>query len=244
MKRKWKRGQRRGAPRADCILPRFLGLRRRPWPVYLFDLDNTLYDANVHCFPQMHRYMHAYLQEKLGLERAAAEALRQQYWRRYGTTLAGLMRHHDTDPHEFLQAIHPPALAATVPANPLLDCWLASLDGPAYIFTNSVAAHAERVLARLQVTRHFLGIFDLSAAALRGKPDLYAYRSLLRRYRVAAPRCHFFDDSRANLRTARLLGMRTTWIHPRRRQPGQLVKLPPACRKPSGLPKTKSEVWL
>ncbi|MEY2341874.1 pyrimidine 5'-nucleotidase [Acidithiobacillus sp. IBUN Pt1247-S3] len=224
---KKRRGQRRGAPRADAFLPRFLGLRRRPWQVYLFDLDNTLYDANVHCFPQMHRYMHAYLEERLGLDRAAAELVRQRYWRRYGTTLAGLMRHHDTDPQEFLRAIHPPALAASVPANPRLDRWLASLDGPAYIFTNSVAAHAERVLERLQVRQHFLGIFDLPAADLRGKPDAQAYRRLLRLYGVPACHCHFFDDSRANLHTARLLGMRTTWVHPRQRRREQWAQLPP-----------------
>ena len=228
------RGQRRGAPRADRILPRFLGLRRRRWPVYLFDLDNTLYDANVHCFPQMHGYMHGYLQESLGLNAAEAAALRQRYWRRYGTTLAGLMRHHDIDPHEFLRAIHPPALAETVPQNSRLARWLASLDGPCYVFTNSISAHAERVLARLGVDGQFLGIFDLAAAQLCGKPAPAAYRRLLRQYRVAARHCHFFDDSRANLRSARLLGMRTTWVHPqRRRKRGQWAQLPPTCRESS-----------
>jgi len=224
---KARRGQRRGARRADRILPRFLGQRRRPWPVYLFDLDNTLYDANIHCFPQMHRYMHAYLEEKLGLDPAAAVALRQRYWRRYGTTLAGLIRHHDTNPYEFLEAIHPPALAATVPRNRQLQRWLEGLDGPAYIFTNSIRAHAERVVQRLGVAHVFVEIFDLVAAGLRGKPDPQAYRHLLRRYRVAARRCHFYDDSRANLRSARRLGMATTWVHPVRRRRDQLTQLPP-----------------
>ena len=65
-------------------------------PTWIFDLDNTLHDARAHIFPQMDRAMTAYVQRALGLDEAAAGALRQEYWRRYGATLLGLMRHHGT----------------------------------------------------------------------------------------------------------------------------------------------------
>ncbi len=196
------------------------GWRRRPIPIFLFDLDNTLYDANCHCFPRMHAFIHDYLMRRLDLDEAGASALRQHYWRRYGTTLAGLMRHHDVDPVEFLEAIHPPALAATVPEDAGLRQWLRHLPGPAFVFTNSVASHARRVLAQLGVEDQFVGIFDMHFASYCGKPDAEVYRRILRELRVPSWRCIFFDDSRANLRTARWLGMHTVHIS-RRRHPGK-----------------------
>ena len=63
-----------------------MGARRRPrsgtGPVWIFDLDNTLHDANVHIFPHLNHSMTAYLQRYLGLDRDGANALRVQYWRR------------------------------------------------------------------------------------------------------------------------------------------------------------------
>ena len=72
-------------------------------PVWIFDLDNTLHNARPHIFPHINRAMTEYLQVKLGLEPDAASALRHEYWKRYGATLLGLMRHHDTDPREYLE---------------------------------------------------------------------------------------------------------------------------------------------
>ncbi len=159
---------------------------------------------------------------ELGLDLREAQEMRERYWRRYGTTLAGLMRHHRTDPVRFLEAIHPPGLADSVPPDPGLQEWLPRLPGPAYVFTNSLASHAARVLERLGVAGEIAGIFDMVHAGYGGKPDPQAYRRLLRQLRVPAWRCIFFDDSRANLRTARWLGMQTVWVHPRRRRRGQV----------------------
>ncbi len=224
-----RRGKRRRGHRSQRFLPPFLGQKRRPWPIYLLDLDNTLYDANRHCFPLMHRHIHGYLMARLALNEGEAAALRHSYWRRYGTTLAGLQRHHpEINPKEFLQAIHPPELAASVPGNVQIENWLRQLDGPAYIFTNSIADHAERVLLRLGIAQQIQGIFDMLALGLRGKPASSSYRKVLRDLRVPAWRCQFFDDSSHNLRPARMLGMKTTWVHPiLRRRKGQLSSLPP-----------------
>ncbi len=61
--------------------------------VWIFDLDNTLHDAMPHIFPHINRSMTAYLQQHLQLDEEAANALRVDYWQRYGATLTGLMRH-------------------------------------------------------------------------------------------------------------------------------------------------------
>ena len=64
----------------------------------LFDLDNTLHNAMVHVFPRINRAMTQYVQTHLNLDEADANALRLTYWKRYGATLLGLIRHHHTDP--------------------------------------------------------------------------------------------------------------------------------------------------
>ena len=68
---------------------------QRTW---LFDLDNTLHNASAHIFPQIHVSMMAYICRHLNVDEAEATRLRQTYWKRYGATLLGMMRHHGTDP--------------------------------------------------------------------------------------------------------------------------------------------------
>ena len=97
--------------------------------VWVFDLDNTLHNASPHIFPHINRAMTAYLQTHLGLDESGAGELRQQYWRRYGATLIGLMRNHATDPRDFLRATHEfPALAKMVVREPA-DCMTQRAEG-------------------------------------------------------------------------------------------------------------------
>ena len=74
--------------------------------VFIFDLDDTLHDASAHIFPVMNRAMTQYIQDTLKLDEVAAHSLRQHYWRIYGATLKGLMRHHGVDAYHFLQETH------------------------------------------------------------------------------------------------------------------------------------------
>ena len=77
-----------------------------PHKTWLFDLDNTLHNASAQIFPQISRSMMAYMCEHLELDEQEANRLRLHYWRRYGATLLGLMRHHGTDPGHFLHHTH------------------------------------------------------------------------------------------------------------------------------------------
>ena len=73
---------------------------------WVFDLDNTLHNASPHIFPHINRSMTAYLQRHLQLTEEDAGKLRAHYWRSYGATLLGMMRHHGTDPEHFLRETH------------------------------------------------------------------------------------------------------------------------------------------
>src|SRR5690606_24636294 len=63
-------------------------------PVWLLDLDNTLHDAMPDVFPRIHRSMIEFVASELSMSLEDADALRTRYWRRYGATLLGMVRHH------------------------------------------------------------------------------------------------------------------------------------------------------
>ena len=71
--------------------------------MWIFDLDNTLHDAATAIFPSMHEQIGSYLKRHFGVDDEGARAMRQVLWSRYGTTMNGLMRHHGTDPRQFLR---------------------------------------------------------------------------------------------------------------------------------------------
>jgi putative hydrolase of the HAD superfamily len=188
---------------------------------WIFDLDNTLHDARLHIFPQMNRAMTAYVQETLGLDEAAASELRVQYWRRYGATLLGLMRHHGTDPRHFLLATHRfPHLEQVLRKEPGLRQALKRLRGRRIVFSNAPAHYARAVLKALRVADLFDDVFSIEHTRFRPKPDAYGFLRLLRRNRLAASQCIMVEDTLDNLRTAKKLGMRTVWVSRAHNAPG------------------------
>ena len=50
--------------------------------------------------------MTQYISENLSISHEKANCLRTDYWKKYGSTLRGLMIHHQIDPHDFLIKTH------------------------------------------------------------------------------------------------------------------------------------------
>ena len=65
---------------------------------WIFDLDNTLYPPHTDLFAQVDKRMGDYVAQLLDMERDAAHLLQKEYYRRYGTTLRGLMLEHGINP--------------------------------------------------------------------------------------------------------------------------------------------------
>jgi putative hydrolase of the HAD superfamily len=188
---------------------------------WIFDLDNTLHDARAHIFPHLNRSMTAYLQAALALEEQAAGALRQDYWRRYGATLLGLMRHHGTDPAHFLRETHRfTNLAGMLRKEPGLRRALGSLPGRRIVFSNAPVHYARAVLRGLRIADLFDDVFTIEHTRFRPKPDAYGFLLLLRKNRLAAGQCIMVEDTLENLRTAKKLGMRTVWVSREHNAPG------------------------
>lgn len=181
--------------------------------VWIFDLDNTLHDATPHIFPHINRSMTAYLQEHLQLDEAGANALRVDYWQRYGATLSGLMKHHGTDPDHFLWHTHQfPRLNEMVLREPRLRNMLQQLPGKKLVFSNAPQHYALAVLKLLRVDDLFDDVFALEHAHYRPKPQRQGFMRLLRKHRLRGAQCVMVEDSAENLQTAKRMGMKTVWV--------------------------------
>lgn len=201
---------------------------------WIFDLDNTLHDARPHIFPHIDRSMTAYLVAHLNLGADAANDLRQFYWRRYGATLVGLIRHHGIDPHHFLRETHHfPGIEKLVVGRRELRSVLRRLPGRKIVFSNAPAHYSRAILAALGVDDLFDDVFSIERTRFRPKPDAHGFRRLLRAHRLQASRCIMVEDSLENLRTAKRLGMKTVWVDQSNRAPAwvdanvrHIVRLP------------------
>jgi putative hydrolase of the HAD superfamily len=187
--------------------------------VWIFDLDNTLHDARTRIFPAMHRQINEYLQRYFGVDAAGADAIRERFWRTYGTTLNGLMRHHGADPRHFLRETHVfPELAEMVVRENSLKHALARLGGRKLVFSNAPRHYVEAVLRAIGLERHFEAVYTIEDARYRGKPALHGFHVLLRAHHLDPHRCAFIDDALENLRSAHRLGMSTVWVSAERRR--------------------------
>ena len=180
---------------------------------WIFDLDNTLHNATPHIFPHINRAMTSYLQAHLGLDEAAAIELRRHYWKRYGATLLGLMRHHATDPRHFLWHTHQfPELDRMLIREPQLRATLRRLPGKKFVLSNAPVHYARAVLKALAIADLFDGVFSIEQSRYRPKPDSFGFLRLCRVNHLKPQRCIMVEDTLDNLRTAGRLGMKTLWV--------------------------------
>ena len=190
---------------------------------WIFDLDNTLHNASPHIFPHINRAMTEYLQEHLGLDETAASELRRHYWKRYGATLTGLMRHHQTDPRHFLWHTHQfPELDRMLVREPQLRATLQRLPGRKLVFSNAPVHYSRAVLKALAIADLFDDVFSIERTRFRPKPDSYGFLRMCRANHLKPQRCIMVEDSLDNLRTASRLGMKTVWVTRAARTPGSV----------------------
>jgi len=182
-------------------------------PVWLFDLDNTLHNATPHIFPHINRSMRQYIERHLGVDEREASRIRQDYWVRYGATLLGLMRHHDTDPRHFLWETHQFAdLRRMVLFDKPLIHVLRRLPGRKLIFSNAPRHYTDAILDITGLGACFDAIYSVDNLRFQPKPMMAGFRTLLRAEHLDPRRCIMVEDTLANLVTAKKLGMKTVWV--------------------------------
>jgi putative hydrolase of the HAD superfamily len=178
---------------------------------WIFDLDNSLYPASTNLFALIDIRMGEYIARLVGCDLAEARRIQKSYFHEHGTTLAGLMRSHGTDPHEFLDFVHDIDLAR-ISADPRVVDALDRLPGRKFVFTNGDEAYARRVLEKLGLANAFDGLHDIHAMSYVPKPHPDAYRAMCGRFAIAPERALFVEDMARNLEPAKALGMTTVWV--------------------------------
>ena len=179
---------------------------------WIFDLDDTLYEAEGKILGRIHARMTDFICSHLRVDAKTANALRQNYWQKYGTSLNGMMAEHGVDPERFLAEVHDVKIS-DVPPCPVTQQNLGRLPGRKIVFTNAPRGFAQNMLRHLGLDHHFHGMRALDDdRAYTPKPEPGAYRRVLETFSIDPARACMFEDKTANLKPAADLGMTTVWI--------------------------------
>lgn len=180
---------------------------------WVFDLDNTLYHPSARLFDQIEARMVAWVMRELGLTRPEADRLRAEYWRSYGTTLAGLMAVHGIDPWPFLHDVHDISMDHMQP-DPALAALIRALPGRRIVYTNGDAPYAGRVLAARGLTGVFDAVYGVEHAGWRPKPERQAFDAIFAADGIRPDTAAMFEDDIRNLTEPHAMGMRTVHVAP------------------------------
>lgn len=173
-----------------------------------FDLDDTLYPASSGLWRAIKERMNTYMCERMGIPENDVPALREQYFKMYGTTLRGLQARHNVDVQDFLAYVHDLPLKEYLTPNPRQREIIASLPSRKLIFTNADVPHAQRVLAALQLDDLFEAIVDVNAVAPYCKPMPESFAIAQELANEPDPRkCVVIDDLPRTTRAALNAGM-------------------------------------
>ena len=164
-------------------------------------------------FDQIEVKMSAYVMTSLGVDQATADQLRQDYWRDYGTTLAGLMREHNVDPAPYLFDVHDIDLSQ-LNKDPALATAIDALPGRKIVYTNGTAPYARQVLVARGLDQVFDAVYGVEEANYLPKPELGAFETIFALDGIHPRQAAMFEDEALNLKVPHSLGMQTVHVAP------------------------------
>ena len=150
---------------------------------WVFDLDNTLYPHHVNLWQQVDARINEFVGSWLNISSENARAVQKDYYKRFGTTMRGMMTLHGVRADDYLAYVHKIDHSPLQP-NPEMGEAISQLPGRKLILTNGSVDHVDAVLERLGLSTHFDGVFDIIAAGLEPKPAAQTYRKFLRDHSV------------------------------------------------------------
>jgi pyrimidine 5'-nucleotidase len=173
-----------------------------------FDLDDTLYPNSTGLWKAIQGRMNQYMSDRMGLPEKDVPALREQYFKMYGTTLRGLQARHNVDAEDFLAFVHDLPIKDYLTPNLTQRQVIASLPSRKLIFTNADVPHARRVLAALNLDDLFETVVDVHAVSPYCKPMPESFAIAMELADEPDPRkCVMIDDLPRTTRAALDVGM-------------------------------------
>lgn len=190
---------------------------------WIFDLDNTLHDAQSKIFPLVNTKMNEYISSYLDISLEDASSLRESYWERYGATLKGLIKHHNINPIDFLSVTHnlQDFNKLVLPENNIKKT-LSKIQGRKIIYTNAPKTYTNKILKISKIFELFDEIFTIEDSNFIPKPDQGMMDTFLKKYNISEG--FFIDDVKENLFTAKNSGLTTIWITNEENQPSFIDK--------------------
>ena len=179
---------------------------------WVFDLDNTLYPHHL-LWNQVDERIRKFIENFLQVPQDEAFRIQKDYYKRYGTTMRGLMTEHGLEPDDYLDFVHQIDHSPLTP-NAALGAALEKLPGRKLILTNGTRKHADAVIKKLAVHEHFEDVFDIIAAELEPKPSQKTYERFLSVHDVDPGKAAMFEDLARNLEAPHALGMTTVLVVP------------------------------
>ena len=180
-------------------------------PHHLFlDCDDCLYSNEWRTADKISESISATALRMTGVGASHAHAL----YTAHGTTLKGLLAEGHlrdaADIEHFLTAAHDIDLSCIEP-DAALAAVLARLQVPTWVFTASIAEHAERCMDRLGLVGAFspLGIIDTRGCGFETKHSAASFEAAMAIAGVTEPSsCTLCDDSEKNIAAAKAAGWR------------------------------------
>lgn len=173
-----------------------------------FDLDDTLYSHDSGLWLAIKDRIQLFMHEELGMGWDEIPATRDRYFEQYGTTLRGIQANYDVDERIYHAYVHQIPLDEYIAPDLNLVALLQHLPQRKIIFTSADAAHAERVLAHMQIRHYFDEVLDIFALSPYAKPQPEAFQRALELVGESDPRiCVMIDDLPRTTRAAREFGM-------------------------------------
>jgi len=178
----------------------------------IFDLDDTLYRRDSGLMQEVGRRIQLWVCNHLGATWEEAITLRREYFRRYGTTMGGLIAEHNVDVHDYLTFVHDIPVEEYIDPHPALAAMLDSIPLRKAIYTNATSEYGWRVLRALGVADHFEQVIGIERVDLRNKFYRDAYERMLALLGVQGSECIMVEDAVRNLRPAKALGLTTILV--------------------------------
>ena len=147
----------------------------------------------------------------LDVDKVTADKIRAEYWKKYGTSLAGLMQNYNIDPDDFLNIVHDIDFSVLSKDLNLLDA-LNNLPGRKIIYTNGTAPYAREVLKYRGLLDVFNEIYGIEDAAYVPKPFPKAFEIIFSKASIVHNKSAMFEDEVRNLKVPYKLGLKTILV--------------------------------
>ena len=156
-----------------------VGIRNDSSKIWLFDYDLTLYgEEERFVLNSLDHRISLFVQKMVGCDFETAHKVRTDYLERFGTTLAGLMALHHTNPEDFFDFIHEPEYLVYPKVAPEKLSLLESLAGHRFVFTNGRGDWSRAGMAHMKIDSAIEDVFDLKLMNWEGKPHASAYEKI------------------------------------------------------------------